>query len=183
MKLFDWLFRQLAPLHRKTGCSGHVTRCNWLRNVAKSSRLFNVFAIFRCVVSCREGVLHALFLLQLASQWRCITGCRLQKNLPCVTFRFMFLFFYSVSLFAFPSSLSLFSSFLFFSFLFFSFFSYLFFSFFSFLFFSFLFFSFLFFSLLFFSFLSSCSWLSRIVSSCLVSSCLVFDCPVLFSLV
>ena len=31
-----------------------------------------IVQLFRCVPSCREGVLHAPFLLQLASQWRCV---------------------------------------------------------------------------------------------------------------
>ena len=39
----------------------HVTRCNWLDNVAKNRRFCNFFAIFRCVASCRDWVLHAQF--------------------------------------------------------------------------------------------------------------------------
>ena len=38
----------ITTVRCKVGCSRHVTRCNWLRNVAKSRRLFNFFCYLLC---------------------------------------------------------------------------------------------------------------------------------------
>ena len=70
----------ITTVRYKAGCSGHVTRCNWLSNVAKSRSLFNFFCnllrnfSLHCKLQ-RRGVIRVIS-LQLASQWRCTAFCR-----------------------------------------------------------------------------------------------------------
>ena len=83
----------LAHLHHncnttlQAGCSGHVTRCNWLRNIAKSRRLFNIFCNLLRNFSLphklqRRGTTCAI---SSATCHAVALHCRLQRKLPCVT--------------------------------------------------------------------------------------------------
>ena len=62
----------------KAGCLAHNTRCNWLRNVAKSRRLFNFLCnLQRCIANWTERYYTCNFVSNVTNWWKtllCVKG-------------------------------------------------------------------------------------------------------------